>query len=90
MTAKKLLAAFESSSFDAVVTDISLPGMSGTDFARTILRTHPLQLGRAVFGLRPDGRLSLVATSAALLKPFDLDQMETLMADIAASARAGW
>ncbi len=80
------LAVLESSRFDAVVTDVSLPGISGTDLARTILKTEPLHWIVLCSAYETtDWTLQLGRNVRSLLKPFDLDQMETLMAEIAAS-----
>lgn len=84
------LAAFESSTFDAVVTDISLPGISGTDLARTILKTRPLHWIVLCSAYETsDWTPQLGRNVRSLLKPFDLDAMEALMAEIAASVKIG-
>ena len=83
------LAVLESSRFDAVVTDVSLPGISGTDLARTILKTEPLHWIVLCSAYETtDWTSQLGRNVRSLLKPFDLDQMETLMAEIAASVES--
>ena len=42
-TGEAALAAWQSGAFDLLVTDISLPGMSGTDLARVLLAQNPAQ-----------------------------------------------
>ena len=80
------LALFESSKFDAVVTDVSLPGMSGTELARSILRTRPLHWIVLCSAYDPTNWTSQLGLNVrSLPKPFDLDVMEALMSEIAAS-----
>lgn len=82
------LAAFEAGSFDVLVTDVSLPGLSGTDLARKILAKHPRQwivmcsgyaFGQALNTLGPNVR--------SLSKPFMLEDMDKLLAEVSASVR---
>ena len=40
-SAEEGIHAFESAEFDAVITDMNLPGMSGTDVIKTIRRLEP-------------------------------------------------
>ena len=40
-SAEEALTAFSRQRFDVLVTDISLPEMSGIDLARRVLETHP-------------------------------------------------
>jgi two-component system cell cycle response regulator CpdR len=79
------LALFQSERFDVVVTDVRLPGMSGTELARTILRERPLQWIVLCSGFDAhDWTEQLGRNVRSLPKPFDLDVMEALMAEIAA------
>ena len=86
---EEALAAFESSNFDAVITDISLPGMSGTDLARAILKTHPLQWVVLCSAYEPNWAAALGRNVRSLPKPFDLDAMESLMAEIRQKREGG-
>jgi len=83
---EEALSVLESSTFDAVVTDVSLPGISGTQLARTILRTQPLHwiVLCSAYDLAHWAN-ELGQNVRSLPKPFDLDEMEALMAEIAAS-----
>ena len=78
--------------FDALVTDVSLPGMSGTDLARRLLADDPLrwvvlcsgyELGSHPTQWGPNVRV--------LLKPFELEELEQLLTSIhtALAAAAG-
>jgi len=80
------LSIFESSKFDAVVTDVSLPGISGTELARTILRTQPLHWIVLCSAYDPAHWVSQLGPNVrSLPKPFELDEMEALMAEITTS-----
>ena len=72
--------------FDVLVTDVSLPGMSGTDLARQVLAADPQRwvvlctgydLGEHPAGWGPHVR--------TLLKPFELEDLDALLASIRAS-----
>jgi two-component system, cell cycle response regulator CpdR len=85
-TAEEALALWSASYFDVLVSDISLPGMSGTDLARRVMATHPdcwvvlcsgYQYGDALRTLGPRVR--------ALAKPFELEDLDRLMNEIQAS-----
>lgn len=74
---------------DVVITDVSLPGMSGTDLARKLLADHPerwvvLCSGYA-FG---DAARHFGPNVRALQKPFEPDDMEVLINEICDQVRA--
>ena len=82
-TAEEALAIYAPGKFDLVVTDVSLPGMSGIDLARAILRLSPqewlvfssgYELGSDLSDFGPHVR--------ALLKPFDLPDLQVLLTEI--------
>ena len=82
-TAEEALVLWSASHFDVLVSDISLPGMSGTDLARHILALQPecwvvlcsgYEYGDALRTLGPRVR--------ALSKPFELDDLDRLMDEI--------
>jgi two-component system cell cycle response regulator CpdR len=84
-TAEDALREFQQQPFDIVITDVSLPAMSGLDLARNILGIKPtvpiivatgyaLDLGRDTWG--PKVR--------AILKPFDGPQIDALIAELCA------
>jgi two-component system, cell cycle response regulator CpdR len=82
-TGEEALAAFQKSHFDIVVTDISLPAMSGFDLVRHVKKLapavpiilasgYPLQLDDAQLG----------SNIRAITKPFDSPQLEALIQDL--------
>jgi PAS domain S-box-containing protein len=87
-TAEEALAVYAPGKFDFVMTDVSLPRMSGVDFARAILRDTPdawvvfssgYEMGSDLSGFGPHVR--------ALLKPFDLPDLQHLLTEIRGQMR---
>jgi two-component system, cell cycle response regulator CpdR len=85
-TAEEALDEFKLKPFDVVITDISLPVMSGLDLARSILTLKPgvpiiiasgYALTSAVQNLGPNVR--------TIVKPFEADQMDSLIMDLCAA-----
>lgn len=77
--AEEALRLHASQRFDLVITDVSLPQMSGVDLARIILRAQPnawlvflsgYSLGHDLSGFGPNVR--------GLLKPFELEELQAL------------
>jgi CheY-like chemotaxis protein len=88
-TAEEALLLLAQREADVVITDVSLPGMSGTDFARKLLAEKPdrwivlcsgYEFGDAVRQFGPNVR--------SLLKPFEPDDMEALVAEVCDQVRA--
>lgn len=88
-TAEAALQLDAKETFDVLVTDVSLPGMSGTDLARQVLAKDPerwvvlcsgYQFGTALSSLGPRVR--------ALVKPFELDELDALLAEISVGLKA--
>ena len=82
-TAEEALKLDAQQGFDLPVSDVSLPGMSGTELARQLLAEDP---GRRVvlcsgypLGGYPDAWGPNVRT---LLKPFELEELEQLLGSI--------
>ena len=82
-TAEAALALDEQEPFDVLFTDVSLPGLSGTDLARRVLANNPerwvvlcsgYEFGNAISVLGPNVR--------ALVKPFELEELEDLLVEI--------
>ena len=82
-TAEDALREFQQQTFDIVITDVSLPAMSGLDLVRNILGIKPtvpiivatgyaLDLSQGAWG--PKVRV--------ILKPFDGPQIDALIADL--------
>ena len=84
-SAEEAMEAYAREAFDLVVTDVSLPRMSGVDLARAILRRTPeawvvfssgYAMGADLMRLGPHVR--------ALLKPFELQDLQTLLVEVRA------
>ena len=85
-TGEAALAAWQSGAFDLLVTDISLPGMSGTHLARIILAKNPAQWVVLCSGYEYGNHLATLGPNVrALPKPFELEQLEALMDEITAA-----
>jgi len=85
-TAEEALDEFKVKPFDVVITDISLPVMSGLDLARNILALKPslpiiiasgYALTSVVQNLGPKVR--------TIVKPFEADQIDLLITDLCAA-----
>jgi CheY-like chemotaxis protein len=85
-TGEEALIAFQKSPFDIVVTDISLPAMSGFDLVR-----HVKKLAPAVPIILASGyplhleEAQLASNIRAITKPFDSPQLEALIEDLCGS-----
>ena len=87
-SAEQALAADREHGFDIVVTDVSLPGMSGIELARELLGADSkrwivlcsgYELGEHVLRLGPNMR--------AITKPFEIEDLEALMRELCAAVR---
>lgn len=85
-TAEEALVLWNASDFDVLVSDISLPGMSGTQLARRVLEVDPecwvvlcsgYEYGDAIRALGPRVR--------SLPKPFEMEELDRLMDEIQTS-----
>jgi PAS domain S-box-containing protein len=77
---------------DAVVTDLSMPGMSGFDCAREMLATRPdLPILLTSGYIRPEDEAEAreIGIRALCSKPAALNELGELLAEMTASARAG-
>jgi len=85
-TAEAALVAFDKNQFDVLVTDVSLPGMSGVDLARRVLAANPGFWVVLCSGYEFKTSLANLGTNVrTLVKPFDIEDLEALMDEIAAS-----
>lgn len=78
-TAEEALAKLQSQAFDLVVTDVSMPGLSGLDLLNTVVRQYPGTPVIIVSGLSDQEQAqSLIGQGAFdyLLKPFRLEVVE--------------
>ncbi len=82
-TAEEALVLWNASRFDVLVSDISLPGMSGTDLARRVLAAQPecwvVLCSGYVYG---DALLALGPHVRALPKPFEMEDLDRLLDEI--------
>ena len=78
-TAEKALAKLEAQRFDVVLTDISMPGLSGVQLLNRVLKLYPGTPVIMISGLSDqDQAVSLIRLGAFdyLLKPFRLEVVE--------------
>jgi DNA-binding NtrC family response regulator len=78
-TAEEALRKLESEPFDVVLTDISMPGLSGDELLTRVLELHPDTPVIIISGLTDEERAqSLISRGAFdyLLKPFRLEVVE--------------
>jgi two-component system cell cycle response regulator CpdR len=85
-TAEEALDVFKTGNFDVVITDISLPAMSGLDLARNILSLNPrvpiiiasgYALTSVVQNLGPNVR--------TIVKPFEAEEIDSLITNLCAA-----
>lgn len=82
-TAEEAIAAYEPERFDLVLTDVSLPGMSGVDLARTLLKRAPQAWVVFSSGYPMGSDLGHFGPNVrALLKPFELSDLQALAGEI--------
>jgi two-component system NtrC family sensor kinase len=66
--------------FDAVMTDVSLPGMSGIDFAKEVVRRYPqlpVVISSGYGALNLDSLIGNGGVNVSVLpKPYDMDTLE--------------
>ncbi len=75
-------AEFAGGGFDLVLTDISLPAMSGTELARRLLAVQPDLWLVFLSGYPMSGLASWGPHVRSMLKPFDPDDLQAMLAEI--------
>jgi CheY-like chemotaxis protein len=86
---EEALAEFKGKRFDIIITDISLPAMSGIDLARTIQELAPSMPVILASGYALDlDELRLGARVRSIRKPFDIQQLDALIQDLCGSVSA--
>ncbi len=84
-TAEEALQEFKTGAFDVVITDISLPAMSGLDLARNILDRKPTMPIIVASGYIVDLSLkSLGPRVRAIIKPFEVEELDALIGELCA------
>jgi|SRR5271155_1539146 len=86
--AEKAIAQLKNSSFDAVMTDIRLPGMSGIELARLLIKDYPkipVVIASGYGALNVEFLLGeKLPTVLMLPKPYDLPALERTLSEAAA------
>ncbi len=76
--------------FDAVVTDVSLPGMSGIELAKELFKNHPglpVVIASGYGALNIESLLGQPEGNVLVLpKPYDMDMLEKTLAKAASLA----
>jgi CheY-like chemotaxis protein len=84
-TAEEALKEFQGQTFDIVITDVSLPAMSGLDLARKILDINPKTAIIVASGYFLDlNVLKLGPTVRAIVKPFEAAEIDALIGELCA------
>ena len=85
---EEALVACGAGHFDLVVTDVSLPGLSGTELARRLLEKNPAQWIVLCSGYKFDDHIAQLGPNVrSLPKPFEPEELDELMNDIIAAVR---
>jgi CheY-like chemotaxis protein len=86
---EQALALWQQGRFNILITDVSLPGMSGTDLARQVLAIDPNCWVVLCSGYEfRHGLERLGPNVRSLPKPFEPEELEALLTEIAGSPRA--
>ena len=89
-SAEEALVAFANQKFDVLITDVSLPVMSGLDLVRNVLARHPnlpviIASGYALdFGTENWGR-----NVRSIIKPFEGSDIDALIEQLMANSGQG-
>ena len=87
-TGEQALAQDAERPFDVVVTDISLPGMSGIDLARELLSHDRERWVVLCSGYELENYAQAWGANVrTLLKPFEIDELDALLSEIAVAVR---
>jgi CheY-like chemotaxis protein len=82
-TAEEALREFETDPFHVVITDVSLPVMSGIELARSILKLQPQIPIIIASGYDLDFGIENWGTNVrGIIKPFDASDIEALMSQL--------
>jgi two-component system, cell cycle response regulator CpdR len=85
-TAEEALHEFKEGSFDVVITDISLPEMSGLDLARSIHSIEPAVPIIIASGYAVTCEVSDLGPNVrTIVKPFEREQIDSLITDLCAA-----
>ncbi len=85
-TAEEALQEFAEQEFDVIITDVSLPAMSGLDLARKILDIEPKAPIIIASGYSLDLSLNTWGPNVrAIIKPFEGPQIDALIEELCAA-----
>ncbi len=73
--------------FDAILSDVTMPEMSGVDFHRALVAESPDQFARVIFitggALTPEAQQYLEQSSAPVVeKPFEMPRLRSVVRDM--------
>lgn len=86
---EEALALLAERDFDILVTDVSLPGISGTELVRQVLARRPAQWVVLCSGYEfKHGLAGLGENVRSLPKPFEIEDMDALLDEIVAALAA--
>ncbi len=89
-SAEEALEVFEPNAFDIVVTDVSLPAMSGLDLARQLLQRAPSVSIVIATGYGLNGEdAALGERVRIILKPFEPSQLEQIFEELHPTVKDG-
>jgi CheY-like chemotaxis protein len=89
-TAEEALGEFQDREYDVVITDVSLPAMSGLDLAKKILDIEPKAAIIVASGYILDLNLRAWGPNVrAIVKPFEGVEIDALIAELCPGAAAG-
>jgi len=87
LTVKEALAKFEAAPFDLVITDYTMPGMNGVEFAKIIKERVPGQIVMLITGSTfsmSEAVSRQMPVNATLQKPFSVDEFQRAVASLLA------
>jgi DNA-binding NtrC family response regulator len=92
--AEEALAAFTAgpNEFDLVISDMSMSGMSGVDFAKAVLAVHPQALVVIASGYvdeKETGQALAAGVKSVIRKPNTLEEMRQMVVDLLPDLSAG-
>jgi two-component system NtrC family sensor kinase len=93
-TGDEAIGLFEEREYDAVISDIKMPGIGGKELYRYLRKYHPEIARRIIFMtgdvLSKDTRSFLQTTNTRFIeKPFNIDALVALLNDVIASPETG-
>ena len=82
-SAKEAQVLFEVGKYDLVITDYTMPGTNGIDFAHALRRRSPEQLIMLITGSTfsvPDSTMQALPVNSILQKPFSVMEFQDVLA----------